>query len=91
MQYSERSISKMQRITLRANNLVKSYSSRKIINDVSLEIKSNQVTGLLGPNGAGKTTCFYMLLGIIGCDQGQFTLMTPTLHICRYIKELLME
>ena len=74
MQHSERSINKMQPITLRANNLVKSYSGRKIINDVSLEIKSNQVTGLLGPNGAGKTTCFYMLLGIIGCDEGSIYL-----------------
>jgi lipopolysaccharide export system ATP-binding protein len=74
MQHSERSINKVQPITLRANNLVKSYSGRKIINDVSLEIKSNQVTGLLGPNGAGKTTCFYMLLGIIGCYKGSIYL-----------------
>ena len=57
--------------TLYVNNLAKSYKSRDIIKDVSLEVNSGQVVGLLGPNGCGKTTCFYMIVGIIVADKGE--------------------
>ena len=49
---------------LRASNLAKSYKQKKVVIDVSLEIRSGEIVGLLGPNGAGKTTCFYMIVGI---------------------------
>lgn len=55
---------------LKANNLAKAYKGRKVVEDVSLKVESGQIVGLLGPNGAGKTTCFYMIAGIIGCDNG---------------------
>jgi lipopolysaccharide export system ATP-binding protein len=45
---------------LRASNLAKSYKQKKVVLDVSLEIRSGEIVGLLGPNGAGKTTCFYI-------------------------------
>lgn len=57
-----------------AQHLAKSYSQRKVINDVSLEVDSGQVVGLLGPNGAGKTTCFYMIAGIVRADHGLITI-----------------
>ncbi len=41
---------------LRASNLAKSYKHKKVVIDVSLEIRSGEIVGLLGPNGAGKTT-----------------------------------
>ena len=41
---------------LRAENLMKSYSGRKVVKDVSLEVNQGEIVGLLGPNGAGKTT-----------------------------------
>jgi len=47
------------------SNLVKMYSKRKVVNDVSVEVKKGEVVGLLGPNGAGKTTTFYMIVGMI--------------------------
>ncbi len=56
---------------LNLNHLVKTYGGRKVVNDVSLEVRSGQVTGLLGPNGAGKTTTFYMAVGIIKPDSGE--------------------
>src|ERR1700761_1173639 len=59
---------------LTVKNLAKAYKSKKVITDVSLEIKQGEIIGLLGPNGAGKTTCFYMILGIIPCDAGQIFL-----------------
>ncbi len=56
---------------LSATNLQKSYSGRKIIKDVSIEVRQGQIVGLLGPNGAGKTTCFYMIVGLVKLDAGK--------------------
>lgn len=50
---------------LRAENLVKTYSRRPVVNGVSIEVYPGEVVGLLGPNGAGKTTTFYMIMGFI--------------------------
>lgn len=58
-------------ISLSANNLVKSYKDRKVVNKVSLEVKKGEIVGLLGPNGAGKTTTFYMITGIVKPNSGQ--------------------
>ena len=58
-------------ISLSANNLMKSYKDRKVVNKVSLEVKKGEIVGLLGPNGAGKTTTFYMITGIVKPNAGQ--------------------
>ncbi|OZG70542.1 LPS export ABC transporter ATP-binding protein [Hahella sp. CCB-MM4] len=55
---------------LSARNLAKAYKKRPVVKDVSVEINSGEIVGLLGPNGAGKTTCFYMVVGLIPCDNG---------------------
>jgi len=57
--------------TLVANDLTKRYRLREVVKGISLSIESGEVVGLLGPNGAGKTTAFYMIVGLIPCDQGQ--------------------
>jgi len=59
---------------LEATRLSKRYQSRAVVNEVSLSVRSGEVVGLLGPNGAGKTTCFYMIVGLIRCDQGRIQL-----------------
>ena len=59
---------------LRALNLAKSYKSRTILKDISLEVESGEVVGLLGPNGAGKTTAFYMIVGLTRCEHGEIFL-----------------
>ncbi|HET6756831.1 MAG: LPS export ABC transporter ATP-binding protein [Burkholderiales bacterium] len=59
---------------LRAEGLKKSYQSRVVVRDVSLDISSGEVIGLLGPNGAGKTTCFYMMVGLVPVDGGSIFL-----------------
>src|ERR1700674_1374965 len=56
---------------LRARGLAKSYKSRQVVQDLSLEVESGEVVGLLGPNGAGKTTTFYMVVGLTRPDRGQ--------------------
>ncbi|HAS15823.1 MULTISPECIES: LPS export ABC transporter ATP-binding protein [Idiomarina] len=60
--------------TLRVKHLAKSYKSRQVVKDVSLEVSQGQVIGLLGPNGAGKTTTFYMIVGLVNSDKGQILL-----------------
>lgn len=55
-------------------NLKKSYKAKKVVQDISLTIKSGEVVGLLGPNGAGKTTSFYMMVGLVPLDDGRILL-----------------
>ncbi|MGO9933915.1 MAG: LPS export ABC transporter ATP-binding protein [Steroidobacteraceae bacterium] len=59
---------------LRALSLAKSYKSRQVVRDLSLEVQSGEVVGLLGPNGAGKTTAFYMIVGLTRCEHGEILL-----------------
>ena len=54
--------------------VTKRYRSREVVKNLSISIKSGEVAGLLGPNGAGKTTAFYMIVGLLGCDQGKIIL-----------------
>lgn len=58
-------------LTIHTSNLVKQYSSRTVVNHVSVEVKQGEIVGLLGPNGAGKTTTFYMVVGLIKPDEGE--------------------
>ncbi|AKE52682.1 lipopolysaccharide ABC transporter ATP-binding protein [Kangiella geojedonensis] len=60
--------------SLRAQNLAKSYKTRKVVESVSLEVDQGSIVGLLGPNGAGKTTSFYMIVGLVPSDAGQIFL-----------------
>jgi|TARA_B110000240_G_C13376008_1_gene400345 lipopolysaccharide export system ATP-binding protein len=55
---------------LKATHLAKSYNSRQVVRDVSIEVSTGQIVGLLGPNGAGKTTTFYMIVGLVPLDKG---------------------
>lgn len=57
-------------IVLKAENLVKIYKGRRVVNEVCYEVKQGEIVGLLGPNGAGKTTSFYMTVGLIKPDKG---------------------
>jgi len=56
---------------LGADNLIKKYKSRLVVNDVSVNVKQGEIVGLLGPNGAGKTTSFYMIVGLIKPNTGR--------------------
>ena len=56
---------------LEARHLRKAYGSRKVVHDVSVQVRKGEVVGLLGPNGAGKTTSFYMIVGLVRADGGQ--------------------
>jgi lipopolysaccharide export system ATP-binding protein len=59
---------------LSLQSLTKSYDGHKVVDDVSMEVKSGEVVGLLGPNGAGKTSTFFMVLGLLQPDGGKIYL-----------------
>ncbi|NDV95020.1 LPS export ABC transporter ATP-binding protein [Dysgonomonas sp. 521] len=63
-----------ERMVLRTENLVKRYSSRTVVNHVSIDVKQGEIVGLLGPNGAGKTTTFYMTVGLVMPNEGKIFL-----------------
>ena len=58
----------------KANNIIKYYGKRAVVNNVSLEVNKGEIVGLLGPNGAGKTTCFYMMVGLVKPFEGNISL-----------------
>lgn len=63
----------MTNIVLELKNVSKSYGKRKIIDDISLEVKKGEIFGFLGPNGSGKTTTIKMILRLIDLDSGIIT------------------
>ena len=65
-----------------AESLEKKYRSRKVVNNLSFNIKSGEIIGLLGPNGAGKTTAFYMTVGLVSCTRGKITM--DDINITKY-------
>jgi len=54
-----------------AKNLKKKYAGKVAVDSVSIEVSAGETVGLLGPNGAGKTTFFYMIVGLLGVDNGK--------------------
>jgi lipopolysaccharide export system ATP-binding protein len=61
-------------MSLIAENLVKSYSRRRVVDGVSVQVDRGEIVGLLGPNGAGKTTSFYMIIGAVHSEAGRVML-----------------
>ena len=61
-------------LALQASDLKKAYRGRRVVDNVSLEIRQGEVVGLLGPNGAGKTTTFNILVGLVRPDYGRVLL-----------------
>ena len=59
---------------LRCSDLNKTYGKRRVVDQVSIEIRKGETVGLLGPNGAGKTTTFYMIVGMIRPNSGRIFL-----------------
>ena len=56
--------------SLSARHIQKTYSGRRVVDDVSLDVEQGEVVGLLGANGAGKTTSFYMMVGLERPENG---------------------
>ena len=61
-------------MTLRAEELVKVYQRRAVVDRLALQVEPGRIVGLLGPNGAGKTTTFHVMIGFIAADGGRVLL-----------------
>jgi lipopolysaccharide export system ATP-binding protein len=71
--------------TLQTVEISKSYSGRKVVDNVSIRVNQGEVVGLLGPNGAGKTTSFYITVGLISPESGQVLLDNESItHLPMY-------
>ena len=59
---------------LRAEELIKTYNKKTVVDKVKIEVNEGEIVGLLGPNGAGKTTTFYMMTGFVKPEAGDIYL-----------------
>ena len=65
----------MNKQCIQMKNLTKSFSGRKVINDLSFEVNKGEVFALLGHNGAGKSTTIDLILGLKSPDEGNATIL----------------
>ncbi|MGM0370469.1 MAG: LPS export ABC transporter ATP-binding protein [Bacillota bacterium] len=61
-------------MAIKANDLVKTYDKKNVVDGVDFQVDKGEIVGILGPNGAGKTTTFYMVVGLIKPNRGQVIL-----------------
>ncbi len=61
-------------MAIKADNLIKTYGKKNVVDGVSFNVEKGEIVGILGPNGAGKTTTFYMVVGLVSPNKGQITL-----------------
>ena len=56
-------------VIVQIENLSFGYTEKKIIKDLSLRIRKNEIVGLLGVNGSGKTTLLNLIVGLFGVNE----------------------
>ena len=61
-------------------NVSVSFGQRRVLSDVSLELKPGKILTLLGPNGAGKSTLVRVVLGLVTPDEGVYQAQRKTAH-----------
>lgn len=59
---------------IEVRNVQKKFGQKKVVQDISFNVKKGEIFGLLGPNGAGKTTLLKMMTTLLRPDEGQITL-----------------
>jgi ABC-2 type transport system ATP-binding protein len=60
-------------IAIDVHGLTKSFDGRKVVRDLSMQVRRGTIYGFLGPNGSGKTTTIRMLTGLLTPDEGEGT------------------
>ena len=60
---------------LEIKKISKSIKDKNILNEIDIRVNCGDIYGLLGPNGAGKTTTFYIIAGLINCENGEINFL----------------
>lgn len=68
-------------IILQADSLKKSYFTKPVLKDISLEIQDGSILGLLGPNGSGKTTFLKIIAGLLHASSGDIRVCGETVGL----------
>lgn len=58
-------------ILVECGNVNKSYGSRQVLNNLSINLERGRIIGLLGPNGSGKTTLIKLIGGVMNRNSGE--------------------
>lgn len=66
--------------TVEVSHVHKSFAGKKVVDDVSFEVRAGEIFGMVGPNGAGKTTTIRILMDIIRPDSGEVKILEEPLH-----------
>lgn len=66
-------------LALEVIHVAKRFGGLKVLEDVSIGVRSRTVHGIIGPNGAGKSTLFNIITGLIGADEGEIKFFGKTL------------
>lgn len=61
------------------NGVSKAFKKQKVLNNIDLQVKENEIFGLIGPSGAGKTTLIRLIIGALGADSGEIKIMDYTI------------
>jgi ABC-2 type transport system ATP-binding protein len=67
-------------IVIDVEGLTKSFNGRKVVRDLSMQVRRGVIYGFLGPNGSGKTTTIRMLCGLLTPDEGRGTTLGYDIH-----------
>ncbi|PHP51971.1 sugar ABC transporter ATP-binding protein [Actinomyces ruminis] len=71
----------MGEVVLEARGVDKSFAGIKVLDDVSLDVRSGEVHALMGENGAGKSTLMRILIGVLRADAGQILIDSRPVRI----------
>ena len=77
-------------IVIDVRGLNKSFGGKRVVEDLTMQVRRGRIHGFLGPNGSGKTTTIRMLCGLLTPDSGQgsclgFDILTEQTEIKRRI------
>ncbi len=72
----------MMNAIIAVNSLEKSFGGKKVVKEISFDVKPGEILCLLGPNGAGKSTIINILCGILGYDAGEMSYKGKNINAC---------
>jgi ABC-2 type transport system ATP-binding protein len=67
-------------LAVEVNHVVKAFTDKVAVDDLSFSVAQGEIFGLIGPNGAGKTTTIRMMMDIIKPDSGDVTILGEKLN-----------